>query len=239
MKLPKEIMSSVCVLLAVNLLSLFGVLFLGWNSTLLLLAYWFESAIIGFYAIIKIIMAQKINPKISNSFKQGIKSNPQVKIHPKAQLILNNLMKVIMVPFFIIHFGMFMMVHLFFIIFFLAMPGFHAEGPQVINGLLTVIFLIISLFVSHTYSFFTNFIGKKEYLKISPGDAMGQPYPRVIIMHVAIIVGIFLSIALQGILVGSNFSESAFNLCQAVVLIILKTFFDVKLHTKEHKKLED
>ncbi len=47
---------------------------------------------------------------------------------------------------------------------------------------------------------------------------MGQPYSRVIVMHIAIIAGGFITMSL-GSLVG--------------VLIILKTIIDIKLHLRQ------
>ncbi|OIO22954.1 hypothetical protein COX84_07215 [Candidatus Micrarchaeota archaeon CG_4_10_14_0_2_um_filter_49_7] len=46
------------VLIFVNLIPLYGVLFMGWSGMLVLLAYWAESAIIGFFMILKALVAK-------------------------------------------------------------------------------------------------------------------------------------------------------------------------------------
>jgi hypothetical protein len=53
---------------------------------------------------------------------------------------------------------------------------------------------------------------------------MGQPYVRVFVMHITILGGGFLSMALG--------SPAALLL----VLVLLKTAVDVKFHLREHKK---
>ena len=52
---------------------------------------------------------------------------------------------------------------------------------------------------------------------------MGAPYARVVVMHVAIIAGGFLSMV---------FGSPAALL---FVLVVLKTIIDVELHLREHK----
>jgi hypothetical protein len=226
----------VIVLIIANLVSLFGVLFWGWSATLLLLAYWFESAIIGFFTVIKIIMAQKITSErsfhLSEKQSQLIKNMP---ISPIAGRSLNIFAKLFMVPFFIVHFGGFMAGHLVFIVVMFAIGGSGLSFEQIVPGLFTISLLLISLFISHAYSFVTNFIGKKEYENISVGEAMMAPYPRIIVMHIAIIVGAFLTVPI--IIFTGGGSESFFSLGQAIVLIVLKTGFDVVLHIRQHIKL--
>ena len=65
---------------------------------------------------------------------------------------------------------------------------------------------------------------KAEYASASPQKLMASPYGRIVVMHIAIIAGGFLTMAL-----GSPLGVLA-------VLIVLKTAIDVKLHLWEHKK---
>ena len=82
----------------------------------------------------------------------------------------------------------------------------------------------MALFVSHGVSFVHNYPIKGEFAKANPQKLMASPYGRVAVMHVAIIVGAFLTMAL-----GSPLGV-------LIVLIILKTVIDLKLHLREHKK---
>ena len=52
---------------------------------------------------------------------------------------------------------------------------------------------------------------------------MGQPYSRIVVMHIAIIAGAFLAAAFKS------------PLPILIVLIALKTVLDIKLHLLEHR----
>jgi hypothetical protein len=49
-----------------------------------------------------------------------------------------------------------------------------------------------ALFLSHGVSFLVNFLGKEEYLTVSPDRQMIEPYSRVVVQHVTILAGGFL-----------------------------------------------
>jgi hypothetical protein len=82
---------------------------------------------------------------------------------------------------------------------------------------------LLALFISHGVSFVYNYLIKGEYARTDPGKLMGAPYARVVVMHVAIIGGGFLSMV---------FGSPAALL---FVLVVLKTIIDVELHLREHK----
>lgn len=227
--LPQEPLSnnlkiSIIVLVIANLMSLIGIIFFGWNAILLLLAYWFESAIIGFFTLLKIALAK------GNLIKNL--SDSSQKINKIGTIVL----KIFLIPFFIVHFGGFMFGHLIFITAFFLQAEWGTSFQKIGADLFSMGLLIIPLFISHGFSFFTNFLGKKEYEKITPNEAMFEPYPRIIVMHLAIIVGAFLSFAL--ILLSKNPNAGFLNLGQAIMLVILKTTFDVFSHLKQHRKFE-
>ena len=77
---------SVWFLVAANLLPLAGVFLWDWDLYFLMVLYWSESAIIGFFGIVSIILQTRI-------------------------------LSVFLVPFFCVHFGMFMGIHFIFITF--------------------------------------------------------------------------------------------------------------------------
>jgi len=84
---------------------------------------------------------------------------------------------------------------------------------------------IFSLVISHGISFIMNFITKKEYKKINLEKLMFAPYSRIVIMHLTIILGSFLSLVL-------GFPTSAL-----ILMILLKIIVDFVAHKKEHQKL--
>ena len=94
-------------------------------------------------------------------------------------------------------------------------------------------FALISLFISHLFSLWHNFIRRKEYQNRDGGKQMITPYHRVFIMHFIIIFG--------GIFIGKLGSELAGDSALGffrpeylvVLLILLKIALDVRAHVKE------
>lgn len=205
--IPRKIfqMPSAIALIISNLVPLFGVLFLGWNSAEVLLLFWSESAAIGFYNVLKMIKA-KGKP-------QGLEINgKKVVVKNKGDLMK---LKHFMVTFFIIHYGGFMFGHLIFLSIFLIRGGFFSF----LAALPAVIFGTLGFFISHGISYYTNYLRGKEYEKADIGKLFFSPYARIVPMHIAIILG-FISGA------------------QVLILVIVKTIFDLFLHFAEHNKFQ-
>jgi hypothetical protein len=183
-------------LLAANLVPLIGVWYWGWNVFALMLLYWLESAIIGFFTIWKMKTAQ---------------GNPTVMAAAGTSALAAT--KLFFIPFFMLHYGLFMFVHLIFVLVFFFTPAVSV-------GQIAISF--VSLFLSHFVSYQTNFINAGEYRTTSPEQLFMRPYPRIIVMHLTIILG--------GILATSTGqSELALTL-----MIALKVIADLGSHTFEH-----
>jgi hypothetical protein len=158
--------------------------------------------------------------------------------------------------FFLMHYGMFWFVHGIFIFllptFFGGSSGLGGLGPgggECVPGDLTmdpngipipldaascggglgeilwssVIIGAVALFLSHGASFLLNYIGRGEYLAKSAMSQMGAPYGRVVILHLTIILGTFVVVTL-GTPIGA-----------LLVLVVLKTAFDLALHLRERR----
>lgn len=220
MKLSKKDLTDIPVisLLFANAIPVFGVLFLNWDAFYIVLLYWAENLVIGFYNVLKIAFAAVPNP-------------------------IAHAGKLFLIPFFIIHYGGFTAIHGFFVL-----ALFHkGQGPSMegvnwpcflvfVQILLNVIkymysvvpmqvrLAVLALFASHGVSFVQNYLIKGEYKTAKPDKLMSSPYGRIFVMHVAIIAGGFLTMAL-----GSP-------VLLLVVLVILKIFLDINLHNREHKK---
>lgn len=207
-------------LLATNALPLIGVLFFKWDAFMIVLLYWSENVVIGFYNVLKIAFAKVDHPA-------------------------ENLGKLFMIPFFTIHYGGFTAVHgVFVLAMFKQGDDFFPSGDTwpcffvFVQLLFNVIakafnaipnnarFVILAMFISHGISFGYNYLYRREYATINPARLMGQPYARIVVLHIAIIFGGFLTAAL-----GSPIGL-------LVMLVILKTFLDVKLHQREHKAVK-
>jgi hypothetical protein len=199
------------LLVVVNTIPLFGVLFFGWSLFSIMFLYWLENGIIGFFNVFKIAKASGAPRPGDPGFTVGGRpvSSPN---------------KVVMIVFFIFHYGLFWTVHgiFVFVLFGLTFSsetrgGFEPGGVAI---------AAVSLFLSHGVSFFVNFLGKDEYLTISPNRQMLEPYPRVVVLHVTILAGGFLAGYLGA------------PLAALVMLVLLKTAIDLWAHVREHRKAE-
>ncbi len=85
-------------------------------------------------------------------------------------------------------------------------------------------FAVLALFISHGVSFVQNYLLKREYATAKPDKLMGSPYGRIVVMHITIPAGGFLTMA-----IGSPAPL-------LVVLVVLKTVLEVGLHNRAHKK---
>ena len=158
---------SVLALCAANLYPLVGVLFLGWNAFYLLLLFWMENIVIGFYTVIKMLLVPRA--KSSLAAKLGA------------------------ISFFCIHYGMFTLVHGIFVLVVFG-AGLGGEGTGILWQRIVSYQLpwaALALFISHGVSLFQNYINLGEYKQSNLNDVMQQPYIRVVILHLTIIFGGF------------------------------------------------
>lgn len=128
-------------------------------------------------------------------------------------------MKKSLIAGFILTYGLFTFVHgLFAGVLFGRIDGSNAQQ-------LSLAFFL--LFVSHGVSYVTNFLGKEEYKRVSAPELFAHPFKRVIVMHLAVIFG------------GALVQLLRFPLGAPIILIFLKTFIDLKVHSWEHQKFGD
>ena len=220
MKLNEKYLTNIplIALVAANLIPFWGVLFWGWDAFNIVLLYWSENIVVGFYNILKMVFA-----KVS---------------HPA-----EHLGKLFMIPFFTIHYGGFCAGHGFFILMLFnkgdssfmnntTWPCFFVFLQMLLNVIkhayaimsLEMRYAMGALFLSHGISFVYNYLIKGEYAKVELNKLMGSPYARIVIMHLAVLFGAFLTMALGspiGIL---------------IILVGLKTSLDVIFHMRQHKK---
>jgi hypothetical protein len=124
-----------------------------------------------------------------------------------------------LIPFFLVHAGMFMGGHLVFLL-----AVFVAEPAAGWGSLVRDIFWVLPVFVaSHGFSFVANFRRRSESFK-GHGDVMAAFYKRIVVMHLTIIFGAFLTFGL-----GSP-------VWAVVLLVVLKTGIDGGAHLWERRR---
>lgn len=188
--------TSSIVLIIANLAPLAGAVFLEWNLSFVMVLYWAESAVIGFFNICKII-------------------------------VIGRWFALLAGPFFAGHFGGFMAIHFLFIytVFVKGIQDSSAgELTEVVQMFASLWPALAMLFISHAYSFYANFLGRKEFRGRTVQDQMSEPYQRIIFMHLAVIFGGGLTMIL---------GESTLVL---MILIAAKTWVDIRAHLKQRTK---
>lgn len=128
------------------------------------------------------------------------------------------------VPFFLVHYGVFMTVHLIFLVAFFFESGIFAVVGGFLDMVARISPAVLALVLSHGVSYWTNFLQAGERDRLSLNDIMGSPYPRIVVMHITILVGGMLAAAL-----GSPLYALA-------TLLVLKTCVDVAAHRRERRK---
>jgi hypothetical protein len=206
------------MLLAANLAPLAGVLWLGWDAAVVILIYWTENLITGFYNVLRMAFLRVERPA-------------------------DHLGKLFAIPFFCVHFGGFCAVHGAILMALIVKenawesPAMGASwpGPLIFLQLLYSVmagmwrsrpegagWIFAFLILSHGVSFVHNYLIKGEYATLKMGELMARPYKRIVILHVAILAG-----AAPIMMAGSPVPLLA-------LLVLLKICVDLWLHVRSH-----
>jgi hypothetical protein len=205
------------VLVAVNLVPLIGVVAWGWDAFVLLMLYWMETAIIAFWSMVRIaILPREAVGDLTFGTEKRALSRPAL------------------VALFTVHTGGFMAVHLLFLWVMFAgewsrkihsVRDFY-EQMVVATGLWVPLLLlffghgIVTLFVSvkPALSQWTG-LAPRKLARAAPTEPQGEAilialYFRIFIMQLTIIVGVWFALVIGSV-------------APFIILIIIKTAFDV------------
>lgn len=195
--------SSVFGITLSGLYPLLGVMYLGWNIQTILFLYWFENIIAGFWNIQKMRIAEM--PIANKDFVTP--SDRGYSIREKNRMVIIA---------FIFHFSIFTFAHGMFLKY--VFLGSFIFSTSLIPAILLT-------FVSYSFDYYENYFKKGEYKFVSSDNQMKEPYIRLIVMHLTIILGSFLVIK-----VGGN------NIWPLIVLVLLKVIIDVVATLLNDKK---
>lgn len=166
------------LLILVNLVPLYGVWFLGWNAAMIFLVYCLETVIIGIFNILKMAAVTIfIRPR------ENWNSNGEISMQPGWLFIL----------FFTVHYGFFVFIQtqLFFGVSGMTkgtdLLGNYASIPALLGpeGKLLLLIFIAYYTMQNFFSFFLS----GEYKTISLSRLMFQPYLRIVIQQLIVILG--------------------------------------------------
>ena len=218
---------SITALVTANLIPLTGALFWNWELFEIVFLYWFESAIVGFYTILKMAWVELAPEKTGEAL-----SRKRILVFLLHALI------------FFLPLGAFMTLYFFLIYVFgrEINPGlpWASDPPGLTTAFRPLVFVYVmfvvlvkilppmmvpalALFVSHGISFWYNFVGRKEYMRFGrAGEIAFTPYERIFPVIGTIFAGLILMI-IFGV-----------PMLFVAALILLKTFVDLRSHMEEY-----
>jgi hypothetical protein len=209
-RLRIPVVMSLTALILVNLVPLAGVLWFGWRMFDVLMLFWMESVVIG--AINLLRMAVRL-------FGAG------------------ELKGVVLIPFFTVHYFGFCAVHGLILVLVFSTPDTGLSPAQVLgaSGFFEIIrqllseptlrWGLIAIAASHLFSFLANFLWGGEWRRTSIDTLMGAPYVRIMLMHVVLVIGAAIFVAI---------GQPIYALA---LLVALKILADASAHLRERRKL--
>jgi len=206
--------SSFWVLVAANLVPIAGAVFWDWAVKDIVLLYWLENLVIGAFNVARILAAQPGKDENADAREQLYSA--------KGKAALSG--------FFLLHYGGFWAVHGLFL--FSMLPGARAAGSGTLEALAAVLreegmlVALLAIVASHGYSFLRNYIGRREYKGVDVALFLMQPYKRVFVTHLFIIVGAF------------ALAAHSLPAAALVIFIAVKIGADAYFHDAEHQRLE-
>ena len=194
---------SAMVLVAANLVPLVGVLAFHWTVFSVLLLYWCENVVVGAFNVLRMVAASPRN-------------------------VAADVGKLFLIPFFVVHYGMFAMVHGIFVLALFGPGGRVSPSPALFLAAVRgagIGYGALAIVLSHGFSYLHNYLAGGEFRNASVQQLMVQPYARVMVLHLTILVGGFAAKA-----AGSP-------VLALLLLIVLKTAIDLRAHLAERRKL--
>lgn len=194
--LPPLLLSTL-MLVAANSVPLAGALLGIWAAYDLLLLFWAENLVIGLFQVLRMAAVMAL----------------------RRETVL-----AVLIPFFCVHYGIFTFVHGQFVTGIMAPAGADglAAGAALLLSPDGLLWPLLALAASHAFSFAVNFLGAGEWRGIGAQALMVQPYGRVVALHLAILFGGALTMAL-----GEPIAALA-------LLVAVKIVIDVIAHRREH-----
>ncbi len=204
---------SLLLLVAVNLLPLYGVLALEWDVAALIVLYWSENLVIGFYSLLKMLVVAPVGGLFSGLFfclhyggfcaVHGLFILVML-VNPEADFLAGDSWP-------------------FFLVFLQLLLDVVRQVLSYAPPAWLVAFA--GLMLSHGASFVLNFLLAGERARVTVGALMAAPYGRIVIMHFAVLLG-----GVGVMLLGEP-------VAMLLVLVALKLGVDIALHLREHRRL--
>ena len=217
MTVQRHITLPLLALVLANLVPLIGVLYLQWDVGAIVVLYWTENLVVGFYNLLKMLFTggkSALGTMLFFTLHYGL--------------------------FCVVHGAFVMELTQFAGEISSELPVASWPGPLVVIQKILYFgqqildaappefsWACIALLLSHGASFLLLFIGQQEYRHTSVDALMAAPYKRITVLHVAVIIGSFLIV------------ELGQPLGLLLALVALKIGMDIMLHNRAHRALSE
>jgi len=133
--------------------------------------------------------------------------------------------------FFIFHYNFFILIQSIFVIVLIGGDNVDSMGPDIGQGFHNLFNLfssrdfkiaILLILISYGMATYKNFIKPKMYVNSNLEKLMFEPYKRIFVQQFMTIGGAFIVMALQA------------SMGFLIILILMKTFFDLRAYHKSH-----
>jgi len=191
-----------------------------WGYYSVILVYWWEAVIIGFYNLGRMFVVCMVGDPLGK--RVGIEG-------AGARLVL----AIVLGGFFIAKFGGFA-IGLGLMV--MGAPAMLAEGENpddlavIADGLTAVGGSVMTaaamLFISHGISFFVNFLGRREFKRSNVLLLLFRPYARMVLMVVVLLLGLAAA---------AYFPALGRTTAFAVAIVLFKLLVDLASHKFEHR----
>ena len=160
---------SLLLIIIGNIIPLVGVMFFGWDLAQVVVLYWVENLIIGFWNVPRILFAGKSTTRE----------------------------RIAMSLFFLVHYGIFCSVHGAFIISMVGFSQGVSSHDQIFDFITKGILIgAVTMFFSIGWDFYQSYIRNGDYKEWDVAQAMFNPYGHIIVIHIAIILTGFITFML-------------------------------------------
>ncbi|WP_439597632.1 DUF6498-containing protein [Falsiroseomonas sp.] len=194
--LKTPLLASSAGLVLANLIPLAGALLGYWSSFELMLLFWAENVVIGLFQVLRM--------------------GTVLVLRRERELLF-------LIPVFALHYGIFTYGHGTFLVVLMG-GGTTMDGALAMLGQSSgLLWPMLGLVASHGLSFALNFWGAGEWRQVAPKALMTQPYGRVMLLHLVIMLGGAIALALQ---------DATPTLA---LLVVAKIVMDLRAHWREHR----
>lgn len=220
-----------------NLLVVAGVALWGWPPGNVFVLFWIENVVLGAVTIVRIVTAEGAvpsdDPRAAGGASHTPSGSPQFRLEPGMDGPASRWGRA---GFFVVHYGIFATVHAVFVGILAVSVGLSWSWWAL--GLPAVLIVL-----RYSIDLAAGWFAGGQRRRVTPDQAFGYPYPRLVVLHLATILGFFFAMPFAGSgrfgglladvrqwLAGVGLNLDAGGLV-VLILMTIKTIADIALIT--------